>query len=527
LSSSGSSTSISSPARAAGFFLRALIGWHFFYEGVVKLLDPDWSSAGYLLQSRWLFADFFHWMAHQPLALAFSNAFNTWVLILIGAALMLGLWTRVASMSGMGLLLLYYVANPALEGFQFGLAEGNYLFIDKNLIEAAALGLLAAFPGTTFPGLDRLLQGSFNRRTAAGPVQAQPLVPREENQLAPGFGFLSSRRELLRNLAVLPVFGASILAILKRHGWQSFEERNLAGVDALSQASVRTVSAVTLDKLKAPAPTGPIGDLRVSRIICGGNLISGFAHARDLIYVSPLLKTYFTDEKVMETLWICEASGINTAILRADQDTIRILDKYRKKGGKIQWIAQVYPRENDPRTNIDLAVDNGAVAAFPQGGIADQFAAAGRPEFVAESVDYIRRRGVVAGTAAHSIETVRLIEGSGVEPDFYMKTLHHTAYWSARREDQNASVIDNAADNYWDLAPQTTVEYMATVRKPWIAYKVLAAGAIPPAEGFQYAFDSGADFLCVGMFDFQVVENVNTVVDLFSKQSDRTRAWMA
>ena len=87
-------------------------------------------------------------------------------------------------------------------------------------------------------------------------------------------------------------------------------------------------------------PQGKLGKLSVSRLICGGNLISGFAHSRDLIYVSSLLKQYFTDEKVFETLAVCEAHGVNTAILRLDDDTIRILGNYRKQhGSKIQWIA--------------------------------------------------------------------------------------------------------------------------------------------------------------------------------------------
>ena len=55
-------------------------------------------------------------------------------------------------------------------------------------------------------------------------------------------------------------------------------------------------------------PQGKLGKLSVSRLICGGNLISGFAHSRDLIYVSPLLRHYFTDEKVFETWALCEAS---------------------------------------------------------------------------------------------------------------------------------------------------------------------------------------------------------------------------
>ena len=73
-------------------------------------------------------------------------------------------------------------------------------------------------------------------------------------------------------------------------------------------------------------PMGKIGDVKISRIICGGNVLSGIAHSRDLTYVSALLKQYFTDEKIIETLEICEENGINTAILRFDEKTLRVLN---------------------------------------------------------------------------------------------------------------------------------------------------------------------------------------------------------
>jgi len=46
--------------------------------------------------------------------------------------------------------------------------------------------------------------------------------------------------------------------------------------------------------------------------------------------------------------------------------------------------------------------------------------------------------------------------------------------------------------------PQETIEYMATLKQPWIAFKVLAAGAVEPQAGFKFALEGGADFLCVG-----------------------------
>ena len=126
----------------------------------------------------------------------------------------------------------------------------------------------------------------------------------------------------------------------------SLEEKTLLAKPAAKSAGPKNTGPVL--------PTGKIGDVTISRLICGGNLISGFAHSRDLIYVSDLLRHYFTDDKCLEVLQLCEENGVNTAILRLDDDTLRILKKYwKERGGKIQWIAQVKPKATALTRDID------------------------------------------------------------------------------------------------------------------------------------------------------------------------------
>jgi len=264
-------------------------------------------------------------------------------------------------------------------------------------------------------------------------------------------------------------------------------------------------------------PTGKIGNLKVTRLIVGGNLTSGFAHSRDLIYVSGLLRQYFTNEKVFETWQLCEECGINTAILRLDDHVIGLVTKYwNERGGKLQWIAQV-PIKEDDLTDLKRAVDNGAVGAFIHGGVSESFLADGKVDQLAKAVQFIKDQGIVAGIAGHKVEVPMACEKAGVNPDFYMKTLHSVQYWSANRQPEH--------DNIWCVTPEKTVEFMQTVNKPWIAYKVMAAGAIHPQEGFRYAYENGADFICAGMFDFQVREDAIIARNILRGAVPRQRPW--
>lgn len=140
--------------------LRIVIGWHFLYEGLAKLTNPYWTSAGYLAESKGWFSGYFLDIAANPAALTVVDYLNIWGLMLIGVGLILGAFTRFATVAGIVLLALYYLAAPPLVGFSYPMpTEGSYLIVNKILIELAALVVLLAFPTGRVVGIDRLIAG--------------------------------------------------------------------------------------------------------------------------------------------------------------------------------------------------------------------------------------------------------------------------------------------------------------------------------------------------------------------------------
>ena len=500
--------------------LRFAIGWHFLYEGLVKLFMPEWSAASYLEVSTWIVAPLFHWMAETPSVLAVVDFLNIWGLILIGAALIFGVFTRLASIAGMVLLALYYVANPPFVGLDFGVPqEGHYLVVNKTLIEFFALGICAIFSTGHIIGFEALWKKRQSSKAAPVSKKAVPSQTEEKPSLG--------RRALIKALVTVPVAGAFGYAWAKKQQWQSYEEQNL--VDAMTSATTKLFNPATLRDLRGQIPKAKINGQDFSRLILGGNLLSGYAHSRDLIYVSQLVKAYHNKDKIFATLLMAEKCGINTLLTNPILCTL--IDEYWKRGiGKIQFISDcagldydengAHPTPfNEYLDRIKRAIDYGAAACYIQGETADYYMKHDEIDALAKAMQLVRDNNVTLGIGAHHIETIQKCVDAGFEPDFWMKTMHHHNYWSAQHEQWH--------DNKYCFNPEKTIEYMKTLPQPWIAFKVMAAGSIHPSDAFRYAWESGADFICAGMYDFQMVEDANIALDVLNSDIKRERKWRA
>jgi thiosulfate dehydrogenase [quinone] large subunit len=145
--------------------LRTVVGWHFLYEGYFKLLHPAWtragvplepfSSIGYLRNATGPFGDFFRALANP----AWASWIDTGVgvaLVVAGLLLVLGLFTQLGCAVALGLLTMFYLSNIPMQGLPEPRAEGTYLIVNKNLIEAVAVAVLLAFRTGRIAGLDVL-----------------------------------------------------------------------------------------------------------------------------------------------------------------------------------------------------------------------------------------------------------------------------------------------------------------------------------------------------------------------------------
>lgn len=312
---------------------------------------------------------------------------------------------------------------------------------------------------------------------------------------------------------------------------RTFVKGSLAAGLSLAATSTMPAAAAAAPAAGNPLPQGKIGDLKISRLLLGGNLLSRYNHSRDLKYVQKLCAGYLTDEKILETLAKAEEHGIDTLSVHFDPSVMRLIKQHRQRGGKMQWIlhtkAPLEPGLSEFTEAIRKLVDDGADALYVWGVHCDPLVAEGKVDMIARAVEAIKLNGLPAGVAGHDLKVIEECERVGVANDFYVKTFHHHKYPTAPRPDELKGAVAEVP-GYWCRDPQKTIEVMQNVKKPWIAYKVMAAGAIPPADAFNYAFHNGADFVLAGMFDFELAEDAQLIRKILGGElPKRARPWLA
>ncbi len=314
---------------------------------------------------------------------------------------------------------------------------------------------------------------------------------------------------------------------------------------ALSSAQEQATAKPERHRLKdekSGMPYGKIGDRKVGRLILGSNVPG--SHSRDLLYAVQLGMAYNTKERMLDTYELAESQGITT-VLQGGSALIREYNTTR--GGNLRTISPVTVTKNDNKASIKNMLTHAMKDDIPSmfyiwGDMGDKLVLAKRMDLVGTAMELAKELGVTLGLGGHSLQVPIECDKIGVKPDFYVKTFHHDNYWSAtpkeNREDfcwydmkGGNSLTGHTGDhqrfhdNIWCLDADKTIEVMNKIDVPWIAFKVLAAGAIGPSSGFKFAFHNGADFVAVGMPDFYVKQNAQITKSLFAREIKRQRPW--
>jgi hypothetical protein len=318
----------------------------------------------------------------------------------------------------------------------------------------------------------------------------------------------------------------------------SIEEQTLKAAIEEGAAQANPADRPKTDIAPGSLPCGKIGNVSLSRLFIGGNLIGGWAHSRDLMYASKLFTSYNTEAKIFETLDLALACGINT--IQLDPACWGPITKYnQQRSTPIQSMVCVPLIADKARMDesIKRQIDLGATLLYSHGGATDSHMMnGGSTDVIAQMLDLIKAQGVPAGVGGHSLNMPVTCERDKVGADYYVKTFHMDRYWSATPKEHrveydwmrgNASDHNANNDNMWCNNPEETAAFMETVEKPWVAFKVMAAGAIKPQMAFPHAFRNGADFVIAGMFDFQVETDVKIALEALQKVGSRTRPWRA
>jgi len=271
-------------------------------------------------------------------------------------------------------------------------------------------------------------------------------------------------------------------------------------------------------------PKIKLGKYNISRMILGGNPISGFSHLspkKDMEMVD-----YHTTKNIKSLLSVCEENGINTIQARGDRHIMRILNEYWAEGGKIQWIAQIASELKDMNANVKQIVSNNAMAIFHHGTYTDNLWHRGLEGIIEvwENLKTMRETGLQIGLGTHRPGVIEYAEKNNWDVDFYMASFYNLA-----KKVKGVQATEGFKEELFDDNDrEKMIKTINQTSKPCFGFKILGAGRKTNSEkelkeAFRYAFDNikSNDAVIVGMcqkYKNQVKQNSEIVWDILRKQ---------
>ena len=440
------------PTKGSAVFLallRCLIGWHFLYEGVWKLMQAKgWSCLSYLEHAQGPLAGLFKWMSAQGWLVAFGDRAVMWGLVLIGVSLITGVLARVAAVFGMLLLTMFYCAQPP-EPFAtaFSGADGRFFLLERNAIEAVGLLLIAALP---------------------------------------------CWRGFVRTL--LP--GGLVLAVFAGLCWQHRRSGGFDQVEAVTSATVKVHEFTTLASVKAPL-TNRVDFVGTSIVplALGGDLMAGHSHARDLIWTDEFMTRYHQAGSLERLVRYSTFCGLDAAFAEP-AFCAKMRATAASVGGELKFFANCATA--DDATEAQAA---GAVGVYLRPERTDALVQADDAAGLSALFAALRATGLKTGIGAEDVASVRYCAEHGLAPDYWVLAFHSLDY--------PAATLPERCNNIWCADPDAAAAYMKTLPQPWVAIRGLAGGAIEPVAAYRFAREKGARAVAVDLLDYRVIETVN------------------
>jgi len=270
-------------------------------------------------------------------------------------------------------------------------------------------------------------------------------------------------------------------------------------------------------------PTVDFCGREVTRLICGGNPLSGYSHVSAALNREMI--EYYSMPNILSLLDECWRHGMNTFQSRGDRHQMRAYLEHRQRGGRMQWIAQTASEFASVPANIAEIARYEPIAIFHHGTHTDNSWHRGEIDRVEDFVKSIHDQGLPAGVASHIPEVIEYIEDEGWETDFYMCCFYNLArgFKSAPAVEQDAY----ASDRYQDGDPIRMTALMRHVKKPCIGFKIMAASRNcstleSTRQAFRFAFEAikPGDIVDVGMFQKhknQAAENAALVGEVLGE----------
>lgn len=268
-----------------------------------------------------------------------------------------------------------------------------------------------------------------------------------------------------------------------------------AALAAGSAALARIPLTGAMARAQAPAglPTVRLGTLEVSRLILGSNPFWGYSHKSAAL--DEEMRRHHTDERIMQILDEAASCGVTAVASPPDERWRKLWTRYAAGGGRLGiWISQCHGNPEQMLSEIDRSVEAGAKAVFIQGARVEEQFGKGRFDTLRTWIEHIRKAGLPAGAAAHWPEIHPELERRDFPTDFYYQCMYN----ASKSSDYSAAEREQAAAT------------IARIGKPVVAYKILAAGRLTAAEGFEYAFNhiQRKDGVCVGIYAQNAVDQI-------------------